>query len=98
MKKPFKNKADPLAPPDPGYRRYARARAIRVNRKTVVQVDQTVCDRPVFVLRLRPERQVDGVRALRRGLKALLRYHGLKAISVREERETLTDKPNGGRR
>jgi hypothetical protein len=41
-------------------------------------------ERPVFTIRLRPERGIDGTRALRRGLKYLLRVCGLRALSVRE--------------
>ena len=42
-------------------------------------------DRPTFLLRLRAEPGVDAVRALRAGLKALLRQHGLKCVQVTEE-------------
>jgi len=42
--------------------------------------------RPIFVLRLRAEPQVaDPVRALRHGLKTLLRRFGLRAVSVEQE-------------
>jgi hypothetical protein len=37
----------------------------------------------VFVVTLRPERGVDGVRALRAALKHLLRRHGLRCVAVR---------------
>jgi len=40
--------------------------------------------RAVYVVRLRPERGVDGVRALRSLLKAALRRHGLRCLSARE--------------
>ena len=40
--------------------------------------------RPVFVLRLRPLKNVDGVRALRRLLKYALRACGLRCVSVEE--------------
>lgn len=39
-------------------------------------------ERPTFLLRLRPEPNVDGIRALRRALKFMLRACGLRAISV----------------
>ena len=40
--------------------------------------------RPIYVLRLQPLPRVDPIRALRRGLKYLLRVCGLKCISVEE--------------
>jgi hypothetical protein len=43
--------------------------------------------RPTFTLRLRAEKNVDPVRALRNALKTLLRKHGLRAVSVEEEGE-----------
>jgi hypothetical protein len=39
-------------------------------------------DRPIFVLRLRPEKGIDPIRALRNVLKELLRRHGMKCTSV----------------
>jgi hypothetical protein len=39
-------------------------------------------ERPVFVIRLRPEKGVDGHRALRAVLKVLLRRFGLRAVSA----------------
>ena len=42
--------------------------------------------RPIFIVRLRPQPGVDGIRALRLALKVLLRRFGLKAIDVREDR------------
>jgi hypothetical protein len=42
-------------------------------------------DRPTYVLRLRPEPDVDGIRALRAALKVLLRRFGLKAIEVKQQ-------------
>jgi hypothetical protein len=43
-------------------------------------------DRPTFIVRLRPEPDVDNAtRALRAALKALLRRYGLRAISIEEE-------------
>jgi hypothetical protein len=41
-------------------------------------------DRPIFVLRLRPEKGVDPIHALRHVLKHLLRAHGMKCISVEQ--------------
>jgi hypothetical protein len=38
--------------------------------------------RPVFVLALRPEPHVDGLKALRAGLKTLLRRHGLRCTGL----------------
>jgi hypothetical protein len=38
--------------------------------------------RPIYVLRLQPLPRVDGVKALRRALKYLLRACGLRCISV----------------
>jgi hypothetical protein len=43
-----------------------------------------ITDRPIFVLALRAEKGTDGVRALRRALKVLKRYCGLKCVSIRE--------------
>jgi hypothetical protein len=43
-------------------------------------------NRPTFLLRLRPERSVDPIRALRAALKVLLRLFGLRAVSVEGER------------
>jgi hypothetical protein len=40
--------------------------------------------RPTYLVRLRPEPNVDPVRALRAALKHLLRRHGLRCISARE--------------
>jgi hypothetical protein len=43
-------------------------------------------EQPVYVIRLRPERQVvDPVKALRRALKVLLRRCGMRAVSVEQE-------------
>jgi len=42
-------------------------------------------NRPIFLLRLRPEKTVSSpIRALRRGLKYLLRSCGLRALSIDE--------------
>ena len=40
--------------------------------------------RPIFVVRLRAEQGIDGIRALRAVLKSLLRRHGLRCLSARE--------------
>lgn len=42
--------------------------------------------RPTFALRLRPEPNVDPIRALRALLKIALRRLGLRCVEVREER------------
>jgi hypothetical protein len=42
-------------------------------------------ERPTYVVRLRPETGVDGVRALRTLLKIALRRLGLRAIDAQEE-------------
>ena len=39
-----------------------------------------------FVMTLQPLPGVDGIRALRWVLKGLLRQHGMKCVSVREEK------------
>jgi hypothetical protein len=44
-------------------------------------------ERPTYVIRLRPQPQVDAIRALRGALKILLRRFGLKAIEVKEEQQ-----------
>ena len=44
--------------------------------------------RPIYVVRLRPERGVDAIRELRRLLKYAGRRLGLRAIDVREEEQT----------
>ena len=41
--------------------------------------------RPIFVIKLRPEPGVDGVRALRRALKVLLRRFRLRCTDIRQE-------------
>jgi hypothetical protein len=44
-------------------------------------------DRPIFVMRIRPEKNIaDPLNALRRGLKNLLRQFGLRCLSIEEER------------
>jgi hypothetical protein len=39
----------------------------------------------VFIIKLRPLPNVDAVKALRRGLKYLLRHCGLRCISIEEK-------------
>ena len=49
------------------------------------------CDRaprPVFVIRLRAEPDVEAIRALRAFLKVALRRFGLRAVSVEVESDT----------
>jgi hypothetical protein len=41
--------------------------------------------RPIFLIRLRAEKNVDALRALRAALKVLGRRFGLRAVEVREE-------------
>ena len=41
--------------------------------------------RPIYLLRLRPLPRVDGIQALRRGLKLLLRQCGLRCLEVKLE-------------
>jgi hypothetical protein len=41
-----------------------------------------ISERAVFTVQLRAEPGIDGVRSLRRGLKLLLRYYGLRCTSV----------------
>lgn len=42
-------------------------------------------ERPVFLVRLRPEPDTDGVRALRAFLKTALKSFGLRCVGVRRE-------------
>jgi hypothetical protein len=42
--------------------------------------------RPIYLLKLRPEPGIDGVRALRFALKFLLRRLGLKVVYIREDK------------
>lgn len=44
-------------------------------------------DRPIYLLRLRPEKGVDPIRALRWILKRVLRDYGMQAISCEEEKQ-----------
>jgi hypothetical protein len=48
-------------------------------------------ERRTFVLKLRPLPGVDPIRALRLGLKRLLRSYGLRCVSVAEEITEPTD-------
>jgi hypothetical protein len=41
--------------------------------------------RPVYLLRLRPEKGVDPIRALRHVLKRLLRDYKMRCVSIDEE-------------
>ena len=41
--------------------------------------------RPIFFIRLRADKGIDGLRALRAALKVLGRRFGLRAVEVREE-------------
>jgi class 3 adenylate cyclase len=45
-------------------------------------------ERPTYILTLRPESGVDGLRALRRLLKRLLRDHGLRCVGIEADRST----------
>jgi hypothetical protein len=53
----------------------------------------SAADRPIFILRLRPEPGVAGLRALRAALKVLLRRFGLKVVDIKEEEQTSTTVP-----
>jgi hypothetical protein len=39
-------------------------------------------ERPIFIIRLRPEPGVDPIRNLRHALKHLLRAYGMRAIAI----------------
>jgi hypothetical protein len=43
--------------------------------------------RPIFVLRLRPEKGINPIHGLRHALKELLRRHGMRAVSVDDEQQ-----------
>ncbi len=47
--------------------------------------------RPSFTVVFRPLSGIDGIRALRQLLKAALRRHGLRAVSVKEESQPVPD-------
>jgi hypothetical protein len=53
-------------------------------------------NRPAFILILRPEPDVDPIRALRGALKVLLRRFGLRAISVDAQVEDDDRHSSGG--
>jgi hypothetical protein len=66
-----------------------------------------ISERSVFTVQLRAEPGIDGMRSLRRGLKLLLRYYGLRCISACEgtiadafffERQPAAKRPVGRRR
>jgi hypothetical protein len=44
-----------------------------------------VDDRPTYVLTLRPEKGIDGLRATKALLKFALRKFGLRVVAIREE-------------
>ena len=46
--------------------------------------------RPIFIIALRPASGVNGIRALRAGLKLLLRRFGLRCVTIREARKLST--------
>jgi hypothetical protein len=48
----------------------------------------------VFIVKLRPLPSVDAIKALRRGLKYLLRKCGLRCTEIREETQWPTKPPN----
>jgi hypothetical protein len=51
-------------------------------------LDSSASSRPVYTMRLQPDKHViDPIKALRWALKRLLRDHGMKALSVEEERQ-----------
>jgi hypothetical protein len=47
--------------------------------------DTEVSDRPTFVLVMRPEKGIDGLRATKALLKFALRKFGLRVVAIREE-------------
>lgn len=53
--------------------------------------------RPTFVLCLRPEPRVDGVRALRGLLKVALRKYGLRCVSLNPAKEVSVPTLKNGR-
>jgi hypothetical protein len=58
---------------------------VRLSRRAARKPSGALSRRPTFTVRLRPEPRVDPIRALRLGLKSLLRRYGLRCISAREE-------------
>ena len=77
--------ASPKANPGVGD---ARAQGIHTSSSSEYPNSQNVVsaqERPTFLLTLRPEPHVtDTPRALKRALKALLRQHGLRCVSIVE--------------
>jgi hypothetical protein len=54
----------------------------------------TTPQRPIFVVRLRPEPGVDdAIRTLRQALKVLLRRFGLRAVAVHEDTDRNAARP-----
>jgi hypothetical protein len=47
--------------------------------------------RPVFAITLRPEPGTDAIRSLRRALKMLLRFCGLRVIKIKEQKDAATE-------
>ena len=58
-----------------------RPRAVRLSSTTD---PFGIYERAVFTIQLRAEPGIDGIRSLRRGLKLLLRYYGLRCTSAHE--------------
>lgn len=44
-------------------------------------------NRPVYIVHLKPAPKVDGIRALKGGLKTLLRPYGLRCVSIKQARK-----------
>ena len=42
---------------------------------------------PVYIVHLKPEPKVDGIRALKAGLKTLLRRYGLWCVTIKKARK-----------
>jgi hypothetical protein len=49
-----------------------------------------VDDRPTYVLTLRPEKGIDGLRATKALLKFALRKFGLRVVTIREEQPKMS--------
>jgi len=49
--------------------------------------DGKVDDRPVFAVRFRPEKNIDGERALRALLKSALQKYGLRVVSKEQSKD-----------
>lgn len=43
--------------------------------------------RPIYTLTIRPEPQIDGIRALRAAIKVLGRRFGLRVVAIHEQRD-----------